>query len=110
MDADGERGWLVPRAFCCAITHDEMVDPVITRDGHCYERAAIVEWLRRSDTSPKTNAALTSTELIPCHNLKSRHHDTQPHQDNYSLHLSWPCPALNSCSNCNSTCKVTYLI
>ena len=43
MDADGERGWLVPRAFCCAITHDEMVDPVITRDGHCYERAAIVE-------------------------------------------------------------------
>ena len=38
-----ERGGLVPHAFCCAITHGEMVGPVMASDGHCYERAAIVE-------------------------------------------------------------------
>ena len=70
MDADDERDGLAPHAFCCPITQEEMVDPVVAGDGHCYERAAIVEWFRRSDRSPKTNAALTSTELIPCHNLR----------------------------------------
>ena len=39
MDADDERGWLVPHAFCCAITQEAMVDPVMAGDGHCYERA-----------------------------------------------------------------------
>ena len=76
MDADGERGWLVPRAFCCAITHDEMVDPVIARDGHCYERAAIVHWFQEQDklVSPKTNLPVdgTVTSNIALRNVITR--------------------------------------
>ena len=33
-----------------------MTDPVSTSDGFTYERAAITEWLRTKDTSPKTGA------------------------------------------------------
>ena len=40
MDRD-ECAGPVPQAFCCAITQEEMRDPVIAGDGHCYERAAI---------------------------------------------------------------------
>ena len=72
MDADDERDGLAPHAFCCPITQEEMADPVVASDGHCYERAAIVEWFRRRvpPTSPKTGAALTSAELVPNHSLR----------------------------------------
>ena len=72
MDADDERDGLAPHAFCCPITQEEMADPVVASDGHCYERAAIVEWFRQRvpPTSPKTGAALTSAELVPNHSLR----------------------------------------
>ena len=75
MDRD-ECAGPVPQAFCCAITQEEMRDPVIAGDGHCYERAAIVDWFRRAarrqvpPTSPNTGAELTSTELVPNHSLR----------------------------------------
>jgi hypothetical protein len=47
-----------------------MTDPVSTSDGFTYERAAITEWLRTKDTSPKTGATLESTTLYP--NLMAR--------------------------------------
>ena len=31
-------------SFYCPITQDIMTDPVLTVDGHSYERAAIEEW------------------------------------------------------------------
>ena len=67
-ETDGE----VPDEFCCSITHQVMVDPVCTKDGHCYDRESITEWFRRRQppTSPKTGLVLTSTELIPIHNLR----------------------------------------
>ncbi|KDO32110.1 hypothetical protein SPRG_03328 [Saprolegnia parasitica CBS 223.65] len=60
-------------SFVCPITHDVMVDPVVTVDGHSYERSAIEEWIRTSHetapggqvTSPATNLPLGSTQLIP---------------------------------------------
>ncbi|EQC28164.1 hypothetical protein SDRG_14121 [Saprolegnia diclina VS20] len=60
-------------SFVCPITHDVMVDPVVTADGHSYERSAIEEWIRSSRetapggqvTSPVTNLPLRSTQLIP---------------------------------------------
>ena len=69
---DEERDGQVPDAFCCSITQDVMVDPVIAIDGHCYDRESITEWFRRRQppTSPKTGVVLTSTELIPNHNLR----------------------------------------
>ena len=42
-----------------------------TADGFTYERAAITEWLRTKDTSPKTGATLESKALIPNHSLRS---------------------------------------
>ena len=61
----------VPDDFICPITAEIMTDPVSTSDGFTYERAAITEWLRTKDTSPKTGAKLDSTTLIPNHSLRS---------------------------------------
>jgi len=41
-----------------------MTDPVSTADGFTYERAAITEWLRTKDTSPKTGATLESKRVL----------------------------------------------
>ena len=42
-----------------------MRDPVVTCDGHSFEREAIGSWLATNDTSPLTGATLKSAELIP---------------------------------------------
>jgi hypothetical protein len=60
----------VPDDYICPITAEIMTDPVSTLDGFTYERAAITEWLRTKDTSPKTGATLESKALIP--NLMAR--------------------------------------
>ena len=59
----------------CPITGDLMEDPVVTSDGHSFEREAIEEWFSQfaqdeSPRSPKTNA-LILRELFPNHNLRS---------------------------------------
>ena len=61
----------VPDDFICSITGEIMTDPVSALDGFTYERAAITEWLRTKDTSPKTGATLESKILIPNYNLRS---------------------------------------
>ena len=61
----------VPDDFICPITAEIMTDPVSTSDGFTYERAAITEWLRTKDTSPKTGAKLESKALIPIHSLRN---------------------------------------
>ena len=61
----------VPDEYICPITSEIMTDPVSTLDGFIYERAAITEWLRTKDTSPKTGATLESKALIPIHSLRS---------------------------------------
>ena len=61
----------VPDEYICQITAEIMTDPVSTLDGFTYERAAITEWLRTKDTSPKTGATLESKALIPNHSLRS---------------------------------------
>ena len=61
----------VPDDYVCPISAAVMIDPVSTLDGFIYERAAITEWLRTKDTSPKTGATLESKALIPIHSLRS---------------------------------------
>ena len=61
----------VPDEYICPITAEIMTDPVSTLDGFTYERAAITEWLRTKDTSPKTGATLESKALIPNHSHRS---------------------------------------
>lgn len=55
-DADGSQK--VPAEFVDCITQEIMEDPVITADGHSYERTAIEKWLKHHDTSPKTGEVL----------------------------------------------------
>ena len=52
-----------------------MQDPVITSDGHTFERVAITQWLQGSNTSPKTGAALPNNNLIPNIALRNRIQD-----------------------------------
>lgn len=54
-------------SFQCPITQDIMQNPVLTADGCCYDREAILEWFERGNTtSPSTNLRLPSTDIIPC--------------------------------------------
>lgn len=41
-----------------------MVDPVILTDGHVYERSSIERWLVSHNTSPKTNQAVDTRQLV----------------------------------------------
>ena len=59
----------IPSSFKCLITHEIMTDPVVTRDGHVYERSAIQYWFRRAPAgrmiSQSTGSILGSRELTP---------------------------------------------
>ena len=61
----------IPDAFYCPISFHVMTDPVICADGHTYERASIESWLLAHNTSPKTNEALSTTDLIPNHTIRA---------------------------------------
>ena len=60
-----------PDCFVCPITKKIMEDPVVTIDGHTYEREAIEQWLEDKDTSPFTKLELSSKTLIPNHTLRN---------------------------------------
>jgi len=62
----------VPSHFLCPITADIMADPVVTADGHSYERRAIMAWLEKNDTSPITNEPLEHKTVVPNHALRSQ--------------------------------------
>ena len=49
-----------------------MRDPVVTADGHTYERAAIERWLRDHGTSPQTNEVLPYKHVVPNHALRKQ--------------------------------------
>lgn len=55
----------VVSSFLCPITQDVMTDPVMTADGHTYEREAIEHWLESHNTSPLTGLPLSSHVLTP---------------------------------------------
>ena len=47
-----------------------MQDPVLTCDGHAYERQAIARWFEKRLTSPKTGEPLKTADVIPNHPLR----------------------------------------
>lgn len=55
----------VPDQLICPITGDIFFDPVMTSDGHTYERKAIESWFEKHRTSPVTNLILDNKNLIP---------------------------------------------
>lgn len=52
-----------------------MNDPVVTVDGHTYEKRAIKLWLKKHNTSPLTNVPLKSKKLVPNITLKKQIQD-----------------------------------
>ena len=82
----------VPDDFVCPITTEIMTDPVSTSDGFTYERAAITEWLRTKDTSPRTGATLESKALIP--NLMARSMIRAFNEERAAAAVSPPPPAV----------------
>ena len=57
-------------AHICPISHEPMHDPVVTADGHTYEREAITVWLQTSTLSPLTGLPLRHRELVPNHYVR----------------------------------------
>jgi hypothetical protein len=55
----------IPDNLICPITSDIFVDPVMTSDGHTYERMAIEAWFEKHHSSPQTNLVLPNKNLIP---------------------------------------------
>jgi len=49
----------------CPILHDLMHDPVMTPDGHTYERSAVSRWLVENRISPLTGLDMPSQQLLP---------------------------------------------
>jgi STIP1 family protein 1 len=55
----------VPDHLLDQISFEVMVDPVVTKHGHSYERATLIEHLKRSPTDPLTRETLTIADLRP---------------------------------------------
>jgi U-box domain len=60
-----------PKYLLCPITHELLIDPVLTADGHTYERKYIEAWLLNHNTSPITGSFLPEKSLRPNLALKS---------------------------------------
>ena len=65
----------LPRSIVCPITSLPMADPVVTSDGHSYEREAILRWFATRRTSPCTGMVLDTTHVIPNHALRATVHE-----------------------------------
>ncbi|KAI7114968.1 hypothetical protein KC352_g34488, partial [Hortaea werneckii] len=61
----------VPDHLVDMITFEPMHDPIITKNGHSYERATLYEHLKRSPTDPLTRDPLTIDELRSNFGLKA---------------------------------------
>lgn len=65
-------GIAIPPYFCCPLSSELMLDPVIVASGQTYERSSIQKWLDHGLTiCPKTHQMLTHTNLIPNYTVKA---------------------------------------
>lgn len=64
-DPENQQKREVPDYLVDGITFEIMHDPVVTKNGRSYERATLVEHLKRSPTDPLTRERLTINELRP---------------------------------------------
>ena len=56
---------VLAETLTCPITQQVMVTPVITPEGHTYEKNAILEWLKNNSSDPQTRNPLNSSMLKP---------------------------------------------
>jgi len=62
---------LVPDEYKCPIGREIMKDPVVAFDGYTYDYDNIARHLENNNTSPMTNARLSSKLLFPNRNLRT---------------------------------------
>ena len=63
----------IPEYFICPLTLDIMVDPVMDRYGHSYERSAIRSWINLGNQNcPLTRRELKPSQLVRNSRLKSK--------------------------------------
>ena len=65
---------LIPHHFVCPLTLEIMTDPLHSKYGHDFERAAILDWLDQNDTCPITRQPLSPSMLISNTSLRLRIH------------------------------------
>ena len=54
---------LIPSSFLDPVTYEIMVDPVMTCDGHTFERVMVERWFAEHSTNPLTNAVVATKVL-----------------------------------------------
>lgn len=69
-DEDVDPDEMAPPAFICPLTLQIMRDPVLSRYGQNFERAAILQWLCKNNTCPLTRRPLELRQLIANHQLR----------------------------------------
>jgi hypothetical protein len=75
MDLESSNFIASVEKFClCPITYAPILEPVVTVDGHTYEREAITDWFKNSNISPMTKLPLDSRTLTPNHSFKNLAH------------------------------------
>jgi hypothetical protein len=62
----------IPSKFVCPLTLNVMTEPVMTKEGHSYERSAILTWLSKHNTSPLTREPLYISQIVPNCALKTQ--------------------------------------
>jgi hypothetical protein len=62
----------VPEAYICPLTKEIMIDPLVSRYGVSYERAAIIDHITNQSKPfcPKTKQPMSVRDLIPNHKLR----------------------------------------
>ena len=55
----------VPDNFICPLTLECMVTPMMSRTGHNFERASIVQWIKETGSHPLTRQPMTLRDLVP---------------------------------------------
>ncbi|KAI3741630.1 hypothetical protein L1987_59304 [Smallanthus sonchifolius] len=62
----------IPKDFCCPISLDLMMDPVIISTGQTFDRVSISRWIEEGHSScPKTGQVLVHKKLVPNRALRN---------------------------------------
>nr|GEW23879.1 U-box domain-containing protein 17-like [Tanacetum cinerariifolium] len=62
----------IPKDFCCPISLDLMMDPVIISTGQTFDRASISRWIEEGHCNcPKTGQVLVHKKLVPNRALRN---------------------------------------
>ncbi|KAI0492102.1 hypothetical protein KFK09_026367 [Dendrobium nobile] len=82
----------VPSDFCCPISLELMLDPVVVSTGQTYDRSSIAQWMASGHkTCPNSGQSLVNTDLIPNRALRSLTVN------------SVPCRSVQGSSGCSTT-------